>query len=537
MSQQGKMDPEVLNMILDTISKLEKDRLTLETKLEMDRTGEFPMELIRFMLGPEMALHLIFIPEEYGGLGAGATEIAVISERMAKMDLAIATSFLAICLGMDPLRVGATQRQKEKYVRKIAEEGLIVAYGVTEPEAGSNVQALKTKAERVLDEDGNIKGYKINGQKQFITNGGVADLYTILADTPEGPSFFVVEAGTEGLNPGKHEDKHGIRASDTCPLTLEDLYVPARNLVGGVEGQGLKQANEVFGYTRLMLATFGLGAGMASLERAISYSKERVQFGTPLSEKQGYTHKLLVPHAVQLEAARAFIEKTAHRLDSDKEDLRVEGSIAKYFATEAADAMANDGIQAFGGYGYMREYEVEKIKRDVRILPLYEGTEIQRNIISVFRLRETVRSKGSYYLDMAEALGKLPKECGAQLLSHAMGVLNDIVLNVRRSRLTKSQYVMFLLADMMTWCEVGESLCEKAASNNSKERSSEFMKAAARLFAREATEKVYINGLKIVCGCDQDIDEVMDRLSTLDLAQAMKANLRDMDLLAKELVA
>ena len=560
MSQQGKMDPEVLNMILDTISKLEKDRLTLETKLEMDRTGEFPMELIRFMLGPEMALHLIFIPEEYGGLGAGATEIAVISERMAKMDLAIATSFLAICLGMDPLRVGATQRQKEKYVRKIAEEGLIVAYGVTEPEAGSNVQALKTKAERVLDEDGNIKGYKINGQKQFITNGGVADLYTILADTPEGPSFgrisedgvevrhpadtpegpsfFVVEAGTEGLNPGKHEDKHGIRASDTCPLTLEDLYVPARNLVGGVEGQGLKQANEVFGYTRLMLATFGLGAGMASLERAISYSKERVQFGTPLSEKQGYTHKLLVPHAVQLEAARAFIEKAAHRLDSDKEDLRVEGSIAKYFATEAADAMANDGIQAFGGYGYMREYEVEKIKRDVRILPLYEGTsEIQRNIISLFRLRSTVRSKGGFYRDMAEGLDKLPEECGGPLLAGAVQAANEVILTGRKHKLTRSQYVMFLLADMVTWAEVGDALCCKADSyKGGRGRSPDFMKACARLFAREAVMKIYSNGLKIIHGSGQDIEEGLENFNALNVVQAMKDNTRDMDFVAGELV-
>ncbi|MGD9032592.1 MAG: acyl-CoA dehydrogenase family protein, partial [Desulfobacteraceae bacterium] len=319
MNQQGKMDPEILNMVLDTLSKLEKDKVSLETKLEMDRTGEFPMDLIRFMLSPEVALHLIFVPEAYGGLGAGATEIAIVSERMAKMDLAVATAFLAICLGMDPIMVGATQDQKEKYIRKIADEGLIVAYGVTEPEAGSNVQALKTKAERVLDEAGNIKGYKINGQKQFITNGGVADLYTILADTPDGPSFFIVEAGTEGLNPGKHEDKHGIRASDTCPLALEDLFVPKENLVGGIEGQGLKQANQVFGYTRLMVATFGLGGGVASLERTIRYSKERVQFGTTLSEKQGYTHKLLVPNAVQLEAARAYIEETARRLDSGEE--------------------------------------------------------------------------------------------------------------------------------------------------------------------------------------------------------------------------
>ncbi|MGD9074418.1 MAG: acyl-CoA dehydrogenase family protein [Desulfobacteraceae bacterium] len=537
MNQQGKMDPEILNMVLDTLSKLEKDKVSLETKLEMDRTGEFPMDLIRFMLSPEVALHLIFVPEAYGGLGAGATEIAIVSERMAKMDLAVATAFLAICLGMDPIMVGATQDQKEKYIRKIADEGLIVAYGVTEPEAGSNVQALKTKAERVLDEAGNIKGYKINGQKQFITNGGVADLYTILADTPDGPSFFIVEAGTEGLNPGKHEDKHGIRASDTCPLALEDLFVPKENLVGGIEGQGLKQANQVFGYTRLMVATFGLGGGVASLERTIRYSKERVQFGTTLSEKQGYTHKLLVPNAVQLEAARAYIEETARRLDSGEEDLQVEGSIAKYFATEAGDAMANDGIQAFGGYGYIREYEVEKIKRDLKITTIFEGTsEIQRSIISTFRLRTTVRSKGRYYLDMAEALDELPEESGARLVSDCIRILNEAVLNARKAKLTKSQYVMFLLADMMAWCEVGMALCHKAATYKGKERTLEFIKASARLFAREVAEKVYLNGLRIACGCDKDMDEVKERLNSLDLMQAMKANLSDMDLVAKELV-
>ena len=382
MTQAMKMDPETLSMVLDTIDKLEREKLSLDTKLEMDRAGDFPSELIRFMLGPDIALHLIFIPEAYGGLGAGASEIALVSERMAKMDLAIATSFLAICLGMDPIRVGGTDAQKAKYVTKIAEKGLIVAYGVTEPEAGSNVQSLKTRAERVLDDEGQVKGYRLNGQKQFITNGGVAQLYTILADTPEGPSFFIVEAGAEGLIPGKHEDKHGIRASDTCALALEDLYVPAENLIGGVEGQGLKQANRVFGYTRLMVATFGLGGGMASLERSVKYAKERVQFGTPLAAKQGYTHRLLVPHAVQLEAARAYIEEVARRLDTDEEDLQVEGSIAKYFATEAGDAMANDGIQAFGGYGYMREYEVEKIKRDVKILPIDDDLVVHLEYIT-----------------------------------------------------------------------------------------------------------------------------------------------------------
>lgn len=531
----AKMDPEMFSMVLDTLGKLEREKLTLETKLEMDRTGEFPMDLIRFMLGPEVALHLIFIPEEFGGLGAGATEIAVISERMAKMDLAVATSFLAICLGMDPIRVGATPEQQEKWIRKVADEALIVAYGVTEPEAGSNVQALKTKAERVLDESGRVKGYRLNGQKQFITNGGVAALYTVLADTAGGPSFFVIESGTEGLYPGKHEDKHGIRASNTCPLSLDDLYVPAENLIGGVEGQGLKQANQVFGYTRLMVATFGLGGGMAALEKAVTYAKERIQFGGPLAEKQGYTHQLLVPSAVQLEAARAHIEKTARRLDTGEEDLQVEGSISKYFATEAGDAAANRAIQALGGYGYIREFEVEKIKRDIKITTIFEGTsEIQRSIIATFRLRETVRSKGRLYLDMAERLEALPEQCGGRMLAQSIKVLNELVVNTRKHKLTRSQYVMFLLADMMTWCEVAEALCHKAATGGSG-RSVEYLEAVARLFVRESAAMVYVNGCKIAQGYGEKIDEVLPALKDLELSQAMASVLEDMDRVAAEL--
>ena len=540
MTEANHMDPEMFNLILNTIDKLEKDKLPLETKLELDRAGDFPMDLIKFMLSPEMAMHLIFIPEVYGGLGAGATEVAVVSERMAKMDLAIATSFLAICLGMDPLRVGATEEQKEKYISRIAEEGLIVAYGVTEPNAGSNVQSLKTRADRVLDEAGNITGYKLNGQKQFITNGGVADLYTILADTPDGPSFFVVEGGTPGLVPGKHEDKHGIRASDTCPISLEDLYVPRENLIGGVEGKGLKEANKVFGYTRLMVATFGLGGGMAALERAVQYSKERVQFGTTLAQKQGYTHRLLVPHAVQLEAARAQVEETARRLDGEEEDLQVEGSIAKYFATEAGDATANDAIQAFGGYGYMREYEVEKIKRDVKILTIYEGTsEIQRNIISMFRLRSTVRSKGAFYEERAQRVESLPTDCGGDLLAKAFRALNEVIFAARAHKLNRNQYVMFLLADMMTWCEVGDALSRKAATfvHSAGSRSPEYIKGCARLFAREALEKTYLNGVKILQGCEKRVDDKMEMLEKLKLGEAMQDALADMNLVSAELVA
>jgi alkylation response protein AidB-like acyl-CoA dehydrogenase len=222
------MDREMFSMVLDTLKKIEKDRLALDTRLEMDMEGDFPEELIRFMLGPDIGLHLIFIPEEYGGLGASAVQIAQISEEMAKMDMAIATSFLAICLGMDPIRVGGTDEQKEKYVGRIAQEGLIVGYAVTEPDAGSNVQALTTKAERAFDEQGNILGYRINGQKQFITNGGVADLFTILADTPEGPSFFIVEKGVEGLAYGPQIPRRSPWKMCTC--RLEALLVGLRGL-------------------------------------------------------------------------------------------------------------------------------------------------------------------------------------------------------------------------------------------------------------------------------------------------------------------
>ena len=535
MTGTSKMDPETLSMVLDTVRKLEKEKVAQSVRLEMDKRGEFPMELIRFMMSPEVALHLIFIPEEYGGLGAGATEIAIVTEKMAKIDLGVATSFLATCLGMDPIRVGGDEKQKEKYMRKIADEGLIVAYGATEPEAGSNVQALKTKAERVLDEAGRIKGYRINGQKQFITNGGVADLYTILANTPEGPSFFVVEPGTDGLKPGKHEDKHGIRASDTCPISMEDLYVPAENLIGGAEGLGLKQANEVFGYTRLMVATFGLGAGMAALEKAVDYSKTRIQFGGPLCEKQGYMHRLIVPNAVRLEAARAYIEKTARRLDSGEEDLQVEGSISKYFATEAGDAMANDAIQALGGYGYTREYEVEKIKRDVKITTIFEGTsEIQRNIIAMFRMRETVRSKGEYYRKMAEGLDRLADGCGAAWVAAALRAANACVSKTRAAKLTKSQHVLFLLADVMTWAEVGEALCEKAASAAGASRG--YLMAASRLFAREVAEKVYCNGMKIACGCDPCIQEMLPVLEPLQPAKNLAGYMKDMDAIAAHLI-
>jgi alkylation response protein AidB-like acyl-CoA dehydrogenase len=380
-----------------------------------------------------------------------------------------------------------------------------VAYAVTEPDAGSNVASIKTKADPVLNDAGEIIGYKINGAKQFISTGGHAEFITLLANTPEGATFFVVEKDTEGYIRGKGEEKHGIRASNTSPLTFTDVFVPVENIIGSVTGQGLKQASKVFGYTRLMVASMALGGGEAALDIVIPYAKERIQFKTPLSEKQGYTHKLVVPHAVRLAAAATYIDEVATRLDAAEQDLEVEGSIAKLFATEAANKVADDAMQALGGYGYITEYGVEKIKRDVKITCIYEGTsEIQQNIISTFRWKKTRKSKGAYYDGLAEEMDKLAVQCdtaGCRHIGLAARALNKTVFLVNDNRLTREQYIMFALADMMMHVEVAASLARQAAAVSGEngleaEKTSLF----SRLFANETAVLVSGNILKILRG-------------------------------------
>ena len=297
------LDKETRDMILETLKKYAERKLTLEFLLDLDHHDTFPQDVLKELYDPmSIGLHLLFIPEKYDGLGGGAYDIYRVSELMAAIDLGIATGVLATFLGSDPISVGATEAQKEYWFGRIAEEALLMAYGATEPQAGSDLAAMTTKAAPV-EENGKIVGYHITGRKQWISNGGVADLYTILALAPGGPSWFIVDADAEGFTKGKPEDKHGIRASNTAALFLDNVYVPADRLGGLEEGKGLAQAQAVFGYTRLMVGAFGLGAGWEALRRAIRYSQERIQGGAPLSQKQGYTHKLIVPNAARLEAA------------------------------------------------------------------------------------------------------------------------------------------------------------------------------------------------------------------------------------------
>ena len=462
------MDQGTLQLVLKTIEDYGKRTLTSEARLKIDAQNRFPEEVIRELLGDEIGLHLVFIPEAHGGLGGGAYDVYRVSAALAEVDLGIATAFLAISLGMDPIRVGGTQAQKDTWIGRIASEGLIVAYGVTEPTAGSEVSAIKATADRIVDAGGKVTGYRLNGTKQFITNGSVAALYTILAKTPEGPSFFIVERGTKGLSAGRHEDKHGIRASDTSPVILEDVEVPAENLVGGVEGQGLRHAQEVFGFTRLMVAAFGLGAGTAAVKRAVAYAKERVQYGSPLTAKQGFMHRLIVPGVVALETARMYIEHVARRLDAGEANLGTEGAIAKFTATEAGNAAAEAAIQAHGGYGYMREYEVEKIKRDVRITTIYEGTsEIMLNTVGMDRWRSSIQSRFGWYAGLEDrmlTLGAGGAATGAGLVAAAAKTLNESLKVAYQARLTRKQAVLFKLAEMMAAVESAAVVAEKAAT-------------------------------------------------------------------------
>ena len=499
------LDPESRQMVLDTVAQLKKRLLTPEKIFEFDREEIFPEETIREMLGPEIGLQLLMIPEEYGGLGGGARDSCAITPEMAKICLGITTAFFAIQLGADPIIVGATEEQKQKWLGKIAAGEALVAYAVTEPDAGSNVASIKTKAEPVKDDSGRITGYRINGTKQFISTGGYADFITLLANTPEGATFFIIEKDTEGYQRGKGEEKHGIRASNTSPLTFADVFVPVENVVGGVTGQGLKQASKVFGYTRLMVASMALGGGEAALDIVIPYAKERIQFKTPLSEKQGYTHKLVVPHAVRLMAAATYIDEVATRLDAGEQDLEVEGSIAKLFATESANKAADDAMQALGGYGYIAEYGVEKIKRDVKITCIYEGTsEIQQNIISTFRWKKTRKTKGAYYEGLAEEMDRRHAQCdnaGCRFIGLAARALNKTIFLVDENRLTREQYVMFAVADMMMHVEVAASLARRAAAvggeNNAQ---AEKVCLFSRLFANEIAMLVSHNILKILRG-------------------------------------
>jgi len=540
---------KTLKLSLKSLRDFAKKRLPDEKLRELDERDECPAEIVHDMCNPDgLGIQLLFIPEDCGGFGGGAFDVYLVCEEMARIDLGIATAVLATFLGSDPIRVGATPEQRKHWLTRIAEEGVLFAYGATEPDAGSDLGALRTTADRVT-QDGHVIGYKINGNKQWISNGGIADVYTVLANTPSGPSWFIVEKGAKGFSHDEPENKHGIRLSNTAALAFNDVYVDADRLIGGVEGQGLNQAQAVFGYTRLMVAAFGLGAGWSALDRAIPYSTKRIQAGAPLSEKQGYTHKLVVPHVARLEAARSCIEETAERLDTGAEgSLNTEGAIAKYMATEAGNAAAEASIQALGGYGYTHEYMVEKIKRDVRITIIYEGTsEIMEMTTSRDRWQLHLKTHGEHYYEQArksEEVHVRHPNVGADTTALALRALAAVMEKARVARLTRHQHILLRLGELIAYAESAGSLSRRAArmeEGKLHEKANQrfdapAMAALSRIFAREAALKVAEDGLRWIIGAggvsQAELSAFETSLGLLAINRAQAGLISDMDYIA-----
>jgi len=367
-------------MIQDLARKIALEKI-LPIRAELDENEEFPWEIMK--LCGEAGLFGVSISEEYGGFGGGVLENCVAVEELSRICLGVATSYAGSGLGAHPIMLYGSAEQKNRYLPDIAKGKRLAAFGLTEADAGSDASAIRTTAIRKEN------GYVLNGTKQWITNGGEAEIYTIIAMTdrskgPRGASALIVEKGTPGFEFGKKEKKMGIRASATRELVFQDCFVPKENLLGK-EGMGFIVTMRTFDRTRPGVGAQGVGLAQGALDEAVRYAREREQFDKKIISFQAVQH-LLADMATQVEAARALVYAVARYIDQDenpKEISKVSG-MAKVFASDVAMRVTTDAVQIFGGYGYMREYPVEKMMRDAKILQIYEGTnQIQRNVIGL----------------------------------------------------------------------------------------------------------------------------------------------------------
>jgi alkylation response protein AidB-like acyl-CoA dehydrogenase len=375
-------------MIRDLARQIAEEKI-VPVRAELDETGEFPWDIMKVLAQSD--LFGLFIPEEYGGLGKGCFELCVAVEELSRACLGVSTTYAANALGTYPLLLFGSDDQKKRYLPDIAAGKRLVAFGLTEANAGSDAGGTQTTARL----DGNE--YIINGTKQWITNGGEAEIYTIIAITdrskgPRGASAFVVEKGTPGFTFGKKENKMGIRASATTELIFDNCRVPKENLIGK-EGAGFLVAMKTLDSSRTGVGAQGVGVAQGAYEEAVKYAKKRVQFGHPIISFQAIQH-MLADMATSIEAARSLIYSVARFIDSGAKDVSKESAMSKVFATDVAMKVTVDALQVTGGTGYMKEYPLEKMMRDAKILQIYEGTnQIQRNVIGQAIIKEAARSK------------------------------------------------------------------------------------------------------------------------------------------------
>ena len=328
-----------------------------------------------------------WIPKEYGGLGAGVLELCLIVEEFSRACGGMGVGFAVNALGSFPILVGGTEEQKQRWLPPIASGDALIAFGLSEKAAGSDAGSMITRADRDGDD------YVINGEKKWNTNGAVASFNTIFAVTnPErgarGISAFVVEKDTPGYRVGKHEDKMGIRAVPVVEIHLEDCRVPAGNLLGEAEGHGFKHAMITLDRARPGVAAQAVGLAQGALDLAIEYTREREQFGQSVSSFQG-VQWMFADMATQIEAARQLVHAAARTIDSGAKQITRLSAMCKLMATDVAMKVTTDCVQLFGGYGYCKDYPIEKYMRDAKITQIYEGTnQIQRLVIARTLLRE-----------------------------------------------------------------------------------------------------------------------------------------------------
>src|SRR5512143_165270 len=358
-------------------------------RAELDEKEEFPWELLKVLAQAD--LFGLYIPEEYGGFGGGAFENCLAVEELSRACIGVSVSFAASGLGAYPILLFGTEDQKKKYLPSIAKGERLAAFALTEAGAGSDAGGTRTTA--VLE--GNE--YVLNGTKQWITNGGEAEIYTVIAMTnpakgSRGASAFIVEKGTPGFSFGKKEKKMGIRSSATRELVFENCRIPKENLISK-EGMGFLVAMKTLDKSRPGIGAQAVGLAQGAIDEAVEYARERHQFEKPIISFQAVQH-MLADMVTQTEAARALVYAVAKYIDSDAKDVSKASAMAKLFASDVAMKVTVDAVQIMGGYGYMREYPVEKMMRDAKILQIYEGTnQIQRNVIGAALIKEAASKK------------------------------------------------------------------------------------------------------------------------------------------------
>jgi len=356
---------------------------------EYDESGEFPWDIVKVLA--ESDICGIYIPEKYGGMGGGVMELAIATEELSWGCGGISLAFAATGLGTFPIILYGNDEQKAKYLPDIASGKKLAAFAITEAEAGSDAGGIKTTAKKDGDH------YILNGTKQWITNGGEAEIYTVIAMTNKakgarGASAFIVEKSMPGVSFGKKENKLGIRGSATREVIFTDVRVPKENLLGR-EGLGFIVAMKTFDHSRPGVASQAVGIAQRALDESVQYAQERRQFGHAISFFQGIQF-MLADMAIQVEAARALIYATARMIDSGAKGISGVSAMSKTFASDTAMKVTTDAVQILGGYGYMKEYPVEKLMRDAKITQIYEGTnQIQRSVIAAYLIKESLSKK------------------------------------------------------------------------------------------------------------------------------------------------